>query len=165
MKKSGITLIEMSVAMVLSAVILVALTYQIASITQFKNAVQDKIDAEREAYFVVRNMSDMLRFAIPNSNFVLSPNTNPQTLDADIAANRLTSIPAGGRITYSRNINTHSLSLTIGTTSPVTLSNYVDSWNLNNVWDSNTNKLIIDFSITKNKVTIPVRTTIKVIGS
>lgn len=171
MKKSGITLVEMIVAMLLSTVIISAIGIQFVAMVRFNTTLQNTINAERDAYIIANNMARILRFADPATfNFA-----TPNILSATIKAGHLSFIPIDTLVTYGRGyvdpLNPNVFWVIRAGESAVTiLSRNVSLWDAtSSIYDSATRELSIVFDITKTSangqtVTIPIRTKIKVIG-
>ena len=173
LQKSGITLVEMIVAMLLSTIIVSALACQFVAMVRFNTALQNTIEAERDAYTIVNNMTRILRFADPASiTFDESP-TAIGNLSATIKAGHLSFVTADTTVYYKRDSTrpmVYRLRISWDGINYTTLSEYVSFWDLDSkTWDPAAQELSISFDITKTSengqtVTIPIRTKIKVRG-
>lgn len=166
MKKSGITLVEMIVAMLLSTIIVSALACQFVAMVRFNTALQNTIEAERDAYTVVNNMTRILRFADPSSFTFSVPSGS--WIGATIKGGHLSFVTADRNVWYGRSAPSSFWVYWAGDAAGTTLSNNVSSWNA--TYDSATQELSIAFSITKTSAsgqtaTIPISTKIKVRGN
>lgn len=172
MKKSGITLVEMIVAMLLSTIIVSALACQFVAMVRFNTALQNTIEAERDAYTIVNNMTRILRFADPLTfNFTVL-----DQLSATIKKDHLSFVTGADKTVYYRRGYSTANSFWISWdgvwdgVDDTLLSKYVSSWDATSAtYDSATRELSIIFDITKTSasgqtVTIPISTKIKVRG-
>lgn len=174
MKKSGITLVEMIVAMLLSTIIVSALACQFVAMVRFNATLQNTIDAEREAYTVVNGMTRILRFADPNS-IVFFSSVASSGFTATIKTDHLVGFAMSGdhTVRYSKS-GTRPMPFPVliswdGNIS-TSLSEYFSSWDgSSRIYDSAAQELSIIFTIAKtNKygqtAIIPINTKIKVRG-
>lgn len=165
MKKSGITLVEMIVAMLLSTMIISAIGIQFVAMVRFNTTLQNTITAERDAYIIASNMTRILRFADPDpAAFILNP---PDWIKATIKGGHLSFITTDTNVWYGGEPPDPFWVYRDGDAAATTLSNNVSYWDM--TYDSATQELSIAFDITRTSangqtVTIPIRTKIKVIG-
>ena len=164
----------MIIAMLLSTIIVSALACQFVAMVRFNAALQNTIDAERDAYIIVNNMTRILRFADPNTITFDSSVSAKGNLSAKIKANHLSFVTADTTVYYK-------ISPTLPISKPfriswdgvnyTVLSQYMSFWNIDGskMWDSATQELSIVFTITKTNnygqtAIIPISTKIKVRG-
>src|SRR3989338_8583245 len=123
MKKSGITLVEMIVAMLLSTIIVSALACQFVAMVRFNTALKNTIEAERDAYTIVNNMTRILRFADPGTfNFTVS-----NQLSATIKAGHLSFVTGTDKTVYY-NLAANSFWISWDGVNDTLLSKYVSFW-------------------------------------
>jgi len=160
MKKNGFTLTEVIVTLLLSGILLLVLTCQFIALSRFSAALKDRVEAAREARIVTRHMARVLRFA--------KVNPNPA-----FASDRLTVTVEGGHFIGEFPIDTvcyYELdnSLTPASfdfnngTSKISLSQAVTSFTAS--YNSVTEEIMLQLQFTKNNATVPIQTTIKVLG-
>lgn len=67
MAKKGITLIELSIAMTIGGIMVLAMVCQFVAEQRIRAAVNDKISAVNDASIVMHNMTRVLRYAKPDT--------------------------------------------------------------------------------------------------
>ena len=150
-KKRGMTLIEVTIAMVLCAILLLVMTSQFVVSQKIISAINNEFLAGQEAVVVMNHITRNLRFALSFP----SPKTTFSTLPkgyiyAKIKGGCLPNIPNDTFVRYQVN-NQGELKYTLFTSptniGPITIAAGVDY--LNTLWDATSKEFTTDLSITK----------------
>ena len=170
-RKRALTLAELLIAMTLSVILILAISYQFVAMVRFSNALKNKAEPSREAYVVMAHMTNVLHFAIP----LTATNPNPPLFDP--ATNTLKVQIEGGHnvsgittaIGYeyrrSTGVNDNNCFYFSNQENSqwVKLSEYCTGFNAS--WDEANNLLTIQLTFAiKNGPSITDQTTIKALG-
>lgn len=171
MKKNGFTLVEVIVAIVISAIVALTFTVFIVTETRLRMNTNNEISATREANLAMDHMTRVLRFADP-STIVLVPPTgsNPTILiTATIKAGHLDLFPTDTDIEYRNNDpavadSTNRILYVIDPLGPSpTTTQIVDGiTNLIIIW--NDPELEIELTAENGDSSVTLNTTIRVMG-
>lgn len=172
MHKRGMTLIELTVAMTLSAILLLVMTVQFVANLKFQNVIGDKVAVAQEAEVAVYNMTQVLRFAMPNPPSPGSPPSNTDTsgqgysssITVTIEKGHLSQYPAANTIVeYGLSGSTLYYLPWITSTQagvPVPIATGITTFN--SVWNgAPSNNFTISLTAQKNNETINLNTTIQ----
>jgi len=175
MKKKAFTLIELVITMVLSGILVIAMTCQFVTLSSFTRKVGRGLGnmtgiseptAVREARIVTHHMQRVLRFAKPNFFITSLPNGYCRIMfilegghfdpvQTDLGAyyvfikTQQDGSYAPGLYYYINGVTT-------------LLSNAVASFSA--TWDSNTKMLNLKLNFTDSQITVPVETSVRVLG-
>ena len=187
MKKRGFTLIELMVALVLSAILFFALIAQFIIMVRFVEELKNRIESVREARIAIRHMVRIMKFGIPET-VAISPGghvlgwTLPGTpsprmgLDVIVGEGSIGGIPA--------NVTQIAYLVSTPAVGGVT-SLWIFGWNADSQciyqskvcgnmdfatadlssWDPDTGEILLQLIFTKNNVGIPIETKIKLLGT
>ncbi|MDO8536260.1 MAG: type II secretion system protein [Candidatus Omnitrophota bacterium] len=174
MKKNGFSLAELVTAMVLSGILVTALTCQFVAMSKFSNVLQGKIEAAREARIIMHHMARTIRSAKPDAvspvspDFVNNANENKITVTTEAINPNWTKTYVPGCYYRLDNTTNPKAFYFFDGTSEILLSRAVTYFNTDNtgnaLWDPATNELKLQLQFTVNNVTIPIETTMQVLG-
>ena len=184
MKKSSFTIVELVITMVLSGILLLVLTVQFVAMIRMGDTIQNKAEPSREAYIVLAQMADVLRFAKPSAVGGITFTSNgDDKLSATIegypdfpnTAGHIPLIPNTALCSYRRDAGENNLYFKRGTDNEVLLGGTVeDDYShprpehvhvtyFNAIWDPTNYVITIKLIFTQGGFDIPVETTIKVL--
>ena len=183
-RKRALTLAELLIAMTLSVILILAISYQFVAMVRFSNALKNKAEPSREAYIVLAQMADVLRFAKPSAVGGITFTSNgDDKLSATIegypdfpnTAGHIPLIPNTALCSYRRDAGENNLYFKRGTDNEVLLGGTVeDDYShprpehvhvtyFNAIWDPTNYVITIKLIFTQGGFDIPVETTIKVL--
>ena len=100
MDRKGITLIELTITMTLSGILMLSAALFFVSQTSFIKLIQDKITAEREARIVINHMSKIIRIANPGDDYVFSAGASEDYLRTKIKGGYIGTFPSDKYVKY-----------------------------------------------------------------
>lgn len=166
LKKSSFTLLEMTVTMVVSGILILALSYQFVAMARFKTIIENKAEPSREAYIVLNHMMHVLRFA-KASSAIEFPGvvSTEERLTATIEKGHISMIPTSDTVCYYRRIKaTNVLYFKAGTDAERELSRYVAYFDAGAVGAAPNREIILKLIFSKGDTVTPIQTKIRVLG-
>lgn len=152
MHKRGMTLVELTIAMVLGSILVMVMTVQFVTNLRVTNAVKDRIAISQEASFAINHMNRVLKFARPN------PTIGASSITANIEGGHLPEFTVQTQVIYAFNSAAKTFSYTVGAGSPVVIARGVSSFVPN--FSTATNDFTITLATTKGTQTVTVDTII-----
>ena len=168
-KKSSFTLVELSITMIVGAVLVLALASQFMIMSRFKAALENKADPSLEAYIVLNHMAHVLRFAKTTP----VPGFSSNKLTADIEGGHIALIPLtttppalpnSTTCYYRWDPNTNCLYFRVGAGAEQKLSEYVTYFDANITGVAPNYEITLKLIFSRGNTVTPVQTKIKVLG-
>lgn len=114
MKNRGVTLTELIIATVIGGFVILAITVQFVAQQNFITNINDQLAADNEAAIAVRNLTRVLRFAIPAS-YSLTGTAGTRTLTINIEGGHLPDFTAPTtQVIFARVSGTNTFTYTRG---------------------------------------------------
>jgi hypothetical protein len=169
MNRRGVTLTELITVLVTGSILIVAVAVQFFMMIRVKTDMENRIYVMREARIIMDHMSSRLRFARPGSvNF----RSDQLDLRAKVEGGCLATIPDDTIFTYKRDASNAFIAIRNDQSETgQIIGNGVTFFDIDNtsgrLWDPDPTKrlLTLRFTVTKDNVSIPAETTIKVMGA
>lgn len=115
MRNSGFTIAELTIVMVISAIVVVATGANLVAAHYFRATTQDTIELSREARIATNHMARVLRFAKPGT---ITAGSNQISATIEGIPQHLDFITSDTAIVYTRNTANNTLTYTQGAASP-----------------------------------------------
>ena len=177
MNRTALTLTELIVVMMVGAILIAVVTVQFVMMTGFKTDMGDKAYVIREARLIMSHMSRVLRFAQPGTLYFVE-DANTQKIYANIRKGHISMVTEseGDKVCYYKRVisedgfapNDFCFAKGEGSTTWQVIGRGVTFFDVDNtgnrLWDPDTKLLTLRFTVTKNSTSIPVETTIRVMG-
>lgn len=162
MRKKGLTLIELVIAMAIGGIVALAITAHFVSEYRFRSAIQDKVTLAREARIAMNHMARVLRFAKAST---VNVTTDPQTgetlaINATIEGGHLSFIISDTAVAYALDAGNNLIYTVVGVGAD-TIATDITVFNGN--WGSPPD-LVINLTAQKEYQSIPLQTTIRVLA-
>ena len=177
MNRRGLTLTELIVVLMLSAILITVVTIQFVMMAGLKTDTGDKAYVIREARLIMNHMSKVLRFAKPDGTLHFFINgTSTKEIRANIRKGHINLVTGSDTVCYYKQVisedgftpNDFCFKKGEGSTEWQVIGRGVTSFDADNtgnrLWDPATKLLTLRFTVTRKNASIPVETTIKVIG-
>ena len=157
MHRRGITLIELTVAITLAAMLLLVMTVQYVANLKFQNLISDKIAATQEAEAAMCQMTQMLRFVSASSVTTDTDGTYAHSIKATLKGGYLQGLGADTAIEYGlRKGGDNKLYYQLGINAASSIASNITSW----AWNTVSNYFTITLTAKKNNETVTLATTI-----
>jgi len=159
MENKGLSLIEVILALVISGIVILAMTCQFIAETRFRGTLKDDFATIEEADVAMYSMSRAMRFAYPANITATSGTLNAYIEGGHIQPFNMDDPDTPVEVTYQLNSTTHTVDYTLGANSPMALIRNVTKFEPE--FNSTTNTTTITLTVEKGNKKIPLRTKIK----
>ncbi len=170
MKNSGLTIAELTIVMVICAIVVVAIGANLVAAHYFRATTQDTIEVSREARIATNHMARVLRFAKPGT-VTAGSNQITATIDGGHFKDKdgnLTIIQTDTDILYERDTTNKTLTYKQAAGSPEVIAGGgqadIDITYFNGIWYSGSSELEIKLTAEKGGRSVSVQTRILALG-